>query len=370
MADKSRAPAERRSILVVEDQAIVGLDIATALSRLGFAVQGPVESGEEALERVAADPPDLLLVDIRLAGGLDGIDMVREMRTMLDIPVVYLTAHADSTTLERARQTEPYGYVVKPFDDRDLEAAVEMAFARHGADRRIRHMSLGGAPDASADPRRPGDDAAASRSEFLARMNHELRTPLGAVIGLAELLAASNPPPRDIQTRYALSILDGGRRLLDLINDVLEVASMGFDAEALLVRPCAVGDLLLAAAARVEPFATAQGLELRASVESRLCALQVGVDKDRVAYALGQLLAHVLGAEAESTARIDARYLPASHSVELHVHGLAPDGIVDASVVVTPRPDPAPKRRAAQAGEIGPGVVLARRFIELHGAML
>jgi two-component system cell cycle sensor histidine kinase PleC len=200
-------------------------------------------------------------------------------------------------------------------------------------------------------------------------MNHELRTPLGAVVGLAELLAAPHPPPRDIQTRYALSILESGRHLLELINDVLEVASMGFDAESLLVRPCAVGDLLLAAAARVEPFATAQGLELRAAVESRLCRRAVIVDKDRLAYALGELLAHVLHTDQEASARIDARYVPASHAVEFVIHD-RPEAVVDASVVVTARQQPAPARSTVHSAEAGPGIVLARRFIGLHGATL
>lgn len=118
-------------ILVVEDEAIVATDIANILQVLGYAVPAVASSGEAAIEAAAARRPDLVLMDIRLKGSIDGVKAAREISDRLGIPVVYLTAHADDRTLRRAKITQPYGYILKPFDERDLHVAIEMALHRH-----------------------------------------------------------------------------------------------------------------------------------------------------------------------------------------------------------------------------------------------
>ncbi|MGJ7581591.1 ATP-binding protein [Variovorax sp. RHLX14] len=125
-------------ILVVEDDRVVARDLKQQLTRLGYEVVGITSHGEEASALAMATSADLALTDIRLEGAMDGIDAAQEMRLTCDIPVVFLTAYADDETIRRARVTEPFGYLLKPFEDSQLRTAVEMALYKHAADRKLR----------------------------------------------------------------------------------------------------------------------------------------------------------------------------------------------------------------------------------------
>jgi PAS domain S-box-containing protein len=129
-------------ILIVEDDRIVARDIAQQLTHGGYAVVGSTASGEEALALVAqwqtGPKPDLVLMDVRLEGKLDGIDTARRIRELCDLPIVFLTAYADDETVRRATVAEPFGYVLKPFDDIQLRTVLEMALYKHGAEKRLR----------------------------------------------------------------------------------------------------------------------------------------------------------------------------------------------------------------------------------------
>ncbi len=114
-------------VLVVEDEGIVARDIAMTLKSLGYAVPAITSSGEEAVKQAGEVHPDLVLMDIRLKGDMDGIQAAEEIRTRFSIPVVYLTAYADNNTLQRAKITEPYGYILKPFQERELYTSIEIA---------------------------------------------------------------------------------------------------------------------------------------------------------------------------------------------------------------------------------------------------
>jgi CheY-like chemotaxis protein/predicted regulator of Ras-like GTPase activity (Roadblock/LC7/MglB family) len=118
-------------IMVVEDEGIVAKGIKDTLIRLGYSVSAIVSSGEAAIEKAAETHTDLVLMDIVLKGDIDGIEAAQQIRDRFDVPVVYLTAYADKKILQRAKITEPYGYLVKPFNERDLNAAIEMALYKH-----------------------------------------------------------------------------------------------------------------------------------------------------------------------------------------------------------------------------------------------
>jgi len=126
------------SILIVEDESIVAADIAGKLQRLGYAVAGMAATGEQAVALARAQAPALVLMDIRLAGPMDGIAAAEAIRQTCDVPVIFLTAHSDRATLEGARQVAAFGYVLKPFDERDLHAQIEMGLFKHAAERRLR----------------------------------------------------------------------------------------------------------------------------------------------------------------------------------------------------------------------------------------
>ncbi len=128
------------TILIVEDEAIVAMDLAGKLERLGYTVLGPVDRGEEAIELARQHRPSLALMDIRLAGAMDGVTAAEIIRRECDLPVVFLTAHSDSRTLERAKLAEPFGYVIKPFEERELKIAIEMASHKHQAEQQVRQQ--------------------------------------------------------------------------------------------------------------------------------------------------------------------------------------------------------------------------------------
>ena len=127
---------EKINILVVEDERIVAEDIQGSLKKIGYAVIDIVSSGAEAIELAGRLNPDLILMDIVLRGKISGIETAEKIRTLYDLPVVYLTAYADESTLERAKVTEPFGYILKPFSDRELHSTIEMALYNHSMDRR------------------------------------------------------------------------------------------------------------------------------------------------------------------------------------------------------------------------------------------
>jgi PAS domain S-box-containing protein len=124
-----------RRILVVEDQRLIAADIESTLARLGYAVVGSVPSGEEAIQKAGEVSPELVLMDIRLRGKMDGTEAAAIIRERFDIPIVFLTAYADEETIVRAKATAPFGYIVKPFNERELRAAVEVALYKHDTER-------------------------------------------------------------------------------------------------------------------------------------------------------------------------------------------------------------------------------------------
>jgi len=122
----------KAKILVAENERIIAVDIKNSLQRLGFKVIALVSSGEEVLKKVKEERPDLILMDITLNGSLNGIETAEIITTNYNIPVIYLTAYGDRETIQKAKITEPYGYLIKPFDSREIEIAIEMAFIKRG----------------------------------------------------------------------------------------------------------------------------------------------------------------------------------------------------------------------------------------------
>jgi CheY-like chemotaxis protein len=108
-------------ILLVEDEALVGIEIKNTLQRLGYTRTDLVKSGEGVLEEVQEHPPDLILMDVNLDGTLDGIEATQKIHREYDVPVIFVTAYSSDSILERMRETEAIGYLIKPIDDSDLE---------------------------------------------------------------------------------------------------------------------------------------------------------------------------------------------------------------------------------------------------------
>lgn len=125
-------------MLVVEDERIVSMDLQRRLKHMGYEIVGSAVSGEEAIEKAGALRPDMVLMDIMLDGELDGIQAAEIIRARFHLPVIYLTAYADSATLERAKITEPFGYILKPFEERELHGHIEIALYKARMEKKLK----------------------------------------------------------------------------------------------------------------------------------------------------------------------------------------------------------------------------------------
>lgn len=124
-----------KSILIIEDEAIISMEIEAALRSLGYRIAGKARNGDKALDLLASAQPDLALLDIELKGSLSGIDLARVIREKYDFPFVFLTAFSDRATLDSLRDTLPYGYIVKPFNESDLYTTIEIALDKFAAEK-------------------------------------------------------------------------------------------------------------------------------------------------------------------------------------------------------------------------------------------
>ena len=202
-------------ILVVEDDSLVALNLQHQLEYLGYAVAAVASSGGEAIAKAEAGAPDLVLMDIRLGGRMDGVETANEIRSRLEIPVVYLTGYSDETTLDRVKATDPFGYLLKPFEARDLKVAIEMALYKHAADQRLRDYT------ATLEIRNRELDA------FAQTVAHDLKDSLGTILGFAALLQTERAslPPEDIEL-CANSIVTSGWKMNNVIDELLLLAEV------------------------------------------------------------------------------------------------------------------------------------------------
>lgn len=125
-------------IAVVEDERVVAYHLGQQLKRLGYSIAFIASSSKQVAENLQQNPPDLILMDIRIEGDKDGIEVASQLAPDLNIPVIYLTAYSEEETLDRARNTKPYGYLLKPFSERELHATIQMAIERKGVERSLR----------------------------------------------------------------------------------------------------------------------------------------------------------------------------------------------------------------------------------------
>lgn len=129
-------------IMIVEDEAVIALRLQQVLTTMGYVVTGIAYSGEDALENIRSLRPDLVLMDIKIPGKIDGIDVAEIVKSELDIPVIFLTSYSGIKIINRAKKAEPYGYIVKPYQDREIKAAIEVALYKKEKERRSRHLKI------------------------------------------------------------------------------------------------------------------------------------------------------------------------------------------------------------------------------------
>jgi two-component system cell cycle sensor histidine kinase/response regulator CckA len=178
-------------ILIVEDEAIVSLDIQNRLQRLGYEVVGIADTGLEALELARDEQPDIVLMDIHIYGDIDGIETSRLIRKEIDVPVVFLTANSDKNTIQRAQETEPFAYIIKPFKDTELNSTIEIALHRHKLEKEL-------------------ETRVQERTAELARVNDQLRREVAESQRISKVNAELEQQLRQSQRMESLGQLAGG----------------------------------------------------------------------------------------------------------------------------------------------------------------
>jgi len=204
-------------ILVVEDEVIVAEDIGFRLKKLGYIVTATVASGEEAIEKVAENRPDLVLMDIVLKGDMDGVTAAEKIRNRVDIPTVFLTAYADDQTLQRAKLTNPFGYIIKPFQQNDLRVAIEIALHRHEIETKMQETLK-----ASEAAKESVEEKSHRQNQYISMAAHELRNPLNAILISAELLELDRTRSSDESQVRTLRLMHSATQKMNgLIDDML-----------------------------------------------------------------------------------------------------------------------------------------------------
>lgn len=207
------------NILVVEDERITARDIKYSLEKLGYCVPAVVSRGEDAIEGSADYHPDLVLMDIVLKGEIDGIEAADIIRDRYHIPVIFLTAYSDDDTLKRAGITEPFGYILKPFDDRELHSSIQIAIARHQAELKIlKNLEL------AEELRKEAEKLTELKSRYLSIASHEFRTPMTTIQGSTELLQYYSHKMSDKKKLvHYQRIKDAVKNMTTLLDEVITI---------------------------------------------------------------------------------------------------------------------------------------------------
>jgi signal transduction histidine kinase len=273
-------PVNAAAILIVEDEQIVALELKDRLTRMGHSVVGIVTSGEEAIEDSRRLRPDLIVMDIKLQGELDGIAAAAAIRKELDTAIVYLTAYADETTLERAKVTQPYGYVLKPFHERELHVVIEIALYRHRIERDNARLY--------ADAQR----ATAMRDEVLAIVSHDLRNPLATIGMAAEQLIeqAEKLEPHRVM-KNASAIRWNAQRMERLIDDLIDVGRVDTGRLSIELQRVSTSSLVADALSIFEPIVAECSIRL---VSLPFRDADVRCDRGRVLQVLSNLIGNAV----------------------------------------------------------------------------
>ena len=201
-----------KKIMIVEDEIIIAMDIKQTLTKLGYIVPKLIISGEKAIEEAEKIQPDLILMDIMLKGTINGIEAAEVIRNRWKIPIVYLTAHTDESTLEKAKKTEPFGYIVKPFEERELHTTIEIALTRCEAEKQITEIA------------KKQQELYELKSRFVSMVSHEFRTPLATILFSAEILEKYDFSTLEHKKiNHVNRIRNAVHQMTDLLEDVIEI---------------------------------------------------------------------------------------------------------------------------------------------------
>lgn len=205
-------------LFIVEDEVLVLRELENTLHTLGYRVVGSACSAVEALDSIATAQPDLVLMDIYLPGEIDGIDATRLIADLYEIPVIYLTAHSDPQTWQRAKKTQPFGFLIKPWTTEELVANIDIAISRHQSELKMRH-----ALDIAMRERKTIEASNKTYCHSLSMTTHELKNFLSVVTTTSELLQSDRSRVSEQQRQRLLHNVQRAVHDMDQLLDDLGV---------------------------------------------------------------------------------------------------------------------------------------------------
>ncbi len=258
-----------QKILIVEDSALISLGIKKTLLKLDYEVLGPVNNGTDAIQVAIEQTPDLILMDIILSGNLDGIETVKKIREKAPIPVLYLTGHTDEQKVKRAKETNPLGFVVKPYKEVQLSIIIEMALQKAKVDKEIedyknllekkveertRELEISNLQLQAEvqehilteirleKAKERAEQSDKIKTAFLNNISHEIRTPLNAIMGFSNLLRDNYP--NSTNNSYIDQIVNNGHSLIQLFEGIIELARIESGDIITKTSTCSVNEIL------------------------------------------------------------------------------------------------------------------------------
>ncbi|MFM9969111.1 MAG: response regulator [Burkholderiales bacterium] len=356
-----------KSVFIVEDEALIAMDLEFRLADLGYTVCGKAGRGDAALKDIAATQPDVVLMDINIAGDMSGLDVARALRQSMTVPIIFLTAYSSSDVIAAASEYGAYGFLVKPFEERELHTTIQVALTRGEFDMRLRELN------ASLEERVKArttelEQANQAKDQFLRNISHEMRTPLNHVLGMAQVLSSlPSVNANKSAAKCADQILNAGWNLANHIEALLDLKDTQLAPAALELCPVAIGAVVGQALTLVGDLAVAKNIDLNwnSSVDMSLVAL---VDQDRLLQILIALLSNAIKYN-RSGGSVDITLFAQSEFLALSItdsgHGMTEE---EQSRALEPFARFLPKDKVI--GGIGIGLTVANRIATSMGGSI
>jgi signal transduction histidine kinase len=347
------APGSLR-ILIVEDETIVALDLKERIRALGYEPCGIADTPDKAKDLALAQKPALILMDIMLKGNGDGIDAAAAIKALMDVPVVFVTAFSDEDTLKRVKATSPYGYIVKPYHERELRISIELALAKHQSELELIRA------------KRAAEESDRAKTRFLSNLSHEFVTPINSMLGFLELAL---PLARDEElAEYLSMVASSAHKLETLLFSLLDYAKLESGSLMPIVNDFYLEDFLLRCWVPYRVEAYGKGLGLRFYIEPGLPETAQG-DSAKLSIIVKNLLENAVKFTDEGSVCLEARR-SGERDLELLVIDTGPGIALEESDRLFLQFTQADDSSTRKIGGLGIGLTLAKGLCELLGATL
>jgi signal transduction histidine kinase len=341
-------------VAIVEDERLVAQDIAQILEDEGYIVCAIASDGETAIKKILESSPNLVVLDIRIKGEIDGIDVAKFIQSFCDIPIVYLTAFSDTETLKRAQITNPMGYVVKPFRSEQLLTTIRISLTTHSSNQAKNQEPL-------------------LKTKFLSIIRDELRNPLNAILGFSECLKEEMLGSLNVEQVEALRVINSsGNHLLRQINNIIDLSMLEAGQFNLQFGLMSISSTCKAIAEYIQKNATKKQINFETKIQDDLPLLLL--DERRIFKVLVDLLENAIKFTSENG---DVT-LEVTHEHQIEQKSFIQIAITDTGIGISPdnlqrlfQPfSQADTSLSRKYNGMGLGLAFVKRIIELHGGRI